>query len=251
MSWLPQEQVGNAFLAECLRIVENAQAFETFKTNETFCKVIGNDVLPRTTTDILYANIENDPFVLNKLSIFQTNDIFGGAPLHNYQLGEISSGTLYFLNILKSLRGVFGDLTDFDIVEIGSGYGGQAKILIDSDVKSYSCVDLPETLQLCNKYLNLFNHDVNYYVFPDVPERKYDLVISNWCFSEFSEKLMEFYFERLIKNCARGYFLMNEWQEEKKQFILSLCRKFFDTVEVYPEYPKTHPNDNWLLILKK
>ena len=250
MIWLPQEEVGNQFLAECSAICQNEESFKTFKQNWIFRRVIGNDVLPKSIADILYSNIEKDSSIMEELDKYKENDKFGSPILYDYPAVTISPGTLYFLNILQNLRVNFGNLKDFDIVEIGSGYGGQGKIIIDSGVKSYSFVDVPQTLGLCRKYMELFDHDCNYFNFPSVPTRGFDLVISNWCLSEFDEDGIQFYFDSIIKNCENGFFMMNIW-DQRKDFLLDLATKCFKYVNVIPEYPKTHANNNWTLILKK
>lgn len=250
MIWLPQESVGEAFLKECEKICNNEELFATFKQNYIFGKVIGNDVRSKAIADILYANLEGDDFILENISKYLENDKYGNPLLYKYPKATISPGTLYFLNILQSLRYNFGDLSKFDIVEIGGGYGGQGKIIIDSGIQSYSFIDVAETLGLCKKYIELFNHKCDYFCFPITPARDFDLVLSNWCLSEFDNNGIEFYFENVIKNCQNGFFLMNIW-DERKSFLLNLANKYFESVSCIPEYPKTHENDNWTLIVKK
>lgn len=251
-NWIFQNQIGNTFLQECNEIVNNEAKFNSFKQNSIFRCVIGNDVLSTTISDILYENIKDDTDILKHIDKFKTNDIYGSPNLYNYsEVGNISPGTLYFMNILQSIKHNFGDISKFNIIEIGSGYGGQAKIILDYGVNSYSCIDVKETLSLCNKYLTIFDYsNINFYQTTNIPDTKYDLVISNWCLSEFDTVGISFYIENVIKNCKYGYFLMNIW-DERKDFILDEMNKYFSSVEILPEYPKTHENPNWLLIVKK
>ena len=251
-NWIFQNEIGNTFLQECEHIVNNQLIFNTFKQNHIFRCVIGNDVLSTYISDILYENIKDDNDILKYVDRFKTNDIYGSPNIYSYpNVGNISPGTLYFMNILQSLRNNFGDISKFDIVEIGSGYGGQAKILLDYGVKNYSCVDVKETLSLCNKYLNLFNYNnITFFKTTEIPVKQYDLVISNWCLSEFDRDGISFYIETIIKHCKYGYFLMNIW-DDRKEFLINEMNKHFNSVEVLPEYPKTHDNPNWLLIVKK
>ncbi len=248
MIWLPQEEVGNCFLSECERICKNDDLFKVFKQNQIFRRVIGNDVLSKEIADILYSSLEDR--VLVDLEKYKENDKIGSPFLYEYPTGLISPGTLYFLNILQNLQSQFGEITNFDIVEIGGGYGGQGKILIDAGVKSYCFIDVPQTLSLCQKYMEEFSHNCSYYPFPDVPEKEFDLVISNWCLSEFDKEGIEFYYNKIIRNCTNGFFMMNIW-DDRKEFILDLAQKDFSHINIIPEYPKTHQNDNWALILIK
>lgn len=251
-NWIFQNEIGNTFLQECEHIVNNQSAFDTFKQNHIFRCVIGNDVLGKHISDILYENVKDDEDILKHIDKFKTNDRYGSPNIYSYpKLGDISPGTLYFMNIVQSLKHNFGDISNFNIVEIGSGYGGQAKIVLDYGVNTYSCVDVKETLSLCNKYLNLFNYtNTNFYKTTEIPVKSYDLVISNWCLSEFDREGISFYIDTIIKHCKFGYFLMNIW-DDRKEFLIDEMKKHFSSVEVLPEYPKTHNNPNWLLIVKK
>jgi hypothetical protein len=251
-TWNAYETMGDSFLTACHEIVNNPEAFTAFKQNAAFCSIIANDVLGRTISDSIYDNIINDVDIMNNIEQFKTNDLYGSPNLYEYpRLGYISPGTMYFINILKDLRDKFGDLTNFDIVEIGSGYGGQAKIILDSVVKSYSMIDLKPTLDLCEHYLSLFDYEnVKFQTADNIKQTSYDLVISNWCLSEFDEAGMEFYIENVIKHCNNGYFLMNSW-DSRKQFFISSLKPYFSYIEEFPEFPKTHANPNWLLVIKK
>ena len=250
--WLPQESIGNQFLQECENIISNIDTFNTFKQNIIFRQVIGNDVLSKTISDILYNNIENNNFIIDNINLYKTNDIYGSPILYSYpKTGNISPGTLYFLNILQSLNQYFNDISNFNIIEIGSGYGGQAKIILDSGIKSYSVVDVKQTLSLCKYYLQLFNYkNINFYTSENIQKKSYDLVISNWCLSEFDEVGITYYIENIIQYCNNGFFLMNMW-DSRKEFLLEKLKLYFSDIQIYPEYPKTHQNDNWLLVIKK
>jgi putative sugar O-methyltransferase len=251
-NWIFQNEIGNTFLQECENIVNNESMFDSFKQNQIFRCVIGNDVLSMQISDILYNNIKGDSDLLQHLDKFKTNDIYGSPNLYSYELtGKISPGTLYFMNIVQSLRNNFGDISKFNIVEIGSGYGGQAKIILDYGVKNYNCIDVKETLSLCKKYIDLFNYkNINFYKTTEIPVNTYDLVISNWCLSEFDIEGIRFYIETVIKHCNYGYFLMNIW-DDRKDFLVNEIRKYFSSVEILPEYSKPHSTPNWVLIVKK
>lgn len=251
-TWNAYETMGDNFLTACYNIVNDPAEFKSFKQNAAFRSIIGNDVYGRNVSDAIYDNIVNDVDIMNNIEQFKTNDLYGNPNLYDYPgLGMISPGTMYFINILKDLQANFGDLTNFNIVEIGSGYGGQGKIILDSGIESYSMIDLEPTLNLCKHYLNLFDYDnVNYQTSDNIKQQSYDLVISNWCLSEFDEAGMEFYIETVIKHCNNGYFLMNTW-DSRKQFIISALKPYFSSVEEFPEFPKTHSNPNWLLVIKK
>lgn len=251
--WNAIDTFGSKFLNSCLQIISDDTAFNKFKQNEDFKTVIANDSLSKIISDQLYQNIISDKEIMDKIDEYKTNDLIGMPNLYQYPgLGYISPGTMYFIHILKDLKQYFGNIHNFNIIEIGSGYGGQAKIILDYGVQTYSMVDILPTLNVCKKYLSKFDHTNISFHTPDILSKKcYDLVISNWCLSEFDKNGIDFYIENIIKYCENGYFMMNVWDVSMKQYILDSLSKYFKTVEEFPEFPKTHSNPNWLLVIKK
>lgn len=253
--WQPIDTVGGSFFDECKKIVEDESLFDGFKLNPIFCNVIGNDMRDKNISDQLFEKIKNKE-VFKDIEKYKSNDVYGKPILYNYEeCGNISPGTLYFLNVLDDILTKVGDIQNFNVVEIGTGYGGQAKIILDYGVKSYTCVDVKEPLSLCKKYLDLFNYNnVSYITTNDldtIDNKQYNLIISNWCVSEFDDEGISFYLEKIIKNCDYGYFLMNIWDKNRKDSLLGLFSKYFSVVETEDEFTKTSPHPNFLLFLKK
>jgi hypothetical protein len=99
------------------------------------------------------------------------------------------------------------------IVEIGGGYGGQCKIITDIfKPRSYTLVDLAEVLPLTQKYLKrLHVKNVRYRTPPQLDSRqKYDLVISNYAFSECAKNIQDDYIKKLLNRARRGYITYND-----------------------------------------
>ena len=42
----------------------------------------------------------------------------------------------------------------------------------------------------------------------------------------------------------------NSW-DHRKQFFIDALKPYFSYIQEYPEFPKTHANPNWLLVIKK
>jgi hypothetical protein len=252
--WIPYEaKDDNPFSNICENICENEDLFSTFKTNPVFCQIIGNDIRGNQISEECLKKIKNQ-FILDNIEKYKKNDLYGGAPLNKLPIvGEISSGTIYFLLILDKIIENFGDINNFNVCEIGSGYGGQANILLMHGVKTYTCIDNQSTLKLAEKYLNKFTHgNVVYYDTDNIEvDREYDLVISNWCLSEFDNNGIKFYIDNIVSKSKYGYFEMNMWDKERKDFLLNEIKKHFPEVYVLDEDVKTHQNNNFLLICKR
>lgn len=254
-NWIfEKDKVVQDFKTTVESFLTNEEAFSTFKTNPSFCHVIGNDVLPKNTADVLYKILENELHDLDieLLRKYKTNDLIGNPLLYHYELtGVISPGTLYFIRILRNIEEYFGNLNELSICEIGGGYGGQAKIILDKGVKNYSIIDIEPTLGLAKKYLSYFEHkNISFIPTTEIEVKEYDLVISNWCISELDKEGMIFYVNNVIKNCKYGYFLMNSW-DDRKDFLINEIKKLGFTTAVLDEYPKTSVNNNCLLVIKR
>lgn len=245
MTWLPINHGGNKFFEECVKITNDEELFANFKRNEIFTGVIGNDIRSKEIADILYNNL---PERLKFKSA--DGDKYGNPVIYEYPEGKISPGTLTFLNVLHDLENNFGSIRGWNVVEIGGGHGGLAKILLDAKIKSYTDVDVPEVLGLARKYLGLFGYKNVDFLTAEDEIGNFDLAIGNWSWSEMDRNGIEFYCNKVIKNCKAGYFLMNLWDAELRTFLLDLVSRDF-TYGISPEVPRTSQFDNWLLVIKR
>lgn len=106
------------------------------------------------------------------------------------------------------------------IAEIGVGYGALYRLLsCVIDIKKYWMYDLPEVLDLTKKYLSCFDkgkRNVVVYNKEMQPiNEEYDVVISNWAFSEVTFNVQKVYMERVIKRAKHGYMIFNMGTIEK------------------------------------
>lgn len=230
MKWLPDN---NQYRAAC----ENAD-LRTFKQDPSYAAIVGNDTRGYNTTKAFYEEVKHIPYCSD-------NDILGNPVLHEIDGKKVSCGTLRYMKVKKDLeRWKFNS-----VVEIGGGYGGQR--LVMGDFEHYAIIDLPEPIGLCIKYLSkvgeesrrygLFSntgfYSTNY--FPGKEYTKLDLCLSDYALCEFDEELMDFYIEKVVKNCKYGYFTVNmnfELLEQKLSQYFSL--------EIVDEYPKTSKHNN-------
>jgi hypothetical protein len=137
-----------------------------------------------------------------------------GYPLsYTYShIGRISPTVLRYIKVVGDLQREFGDLKNFNIVEIGGGFGGQCKIIHDiGGFKHYSIIDIPECIDLMKKYLSLFSikevECVNYKKI--TAPQKCDLLISNYAFSEIDREGQLFYIDMIISFARKGYMFYN------------------------------------------
>lgn len=159
---------------------------------------------------------------------------------------RISPTTLRYLKVADDLETLFGNLDGARICEIGVGYGGQCRIL-DSifNIDSYALVDLRPVLQLVDRFLNQFplHCKLHYSCLNELGYEGYDLIISNYAFSELDRDVQERYFHKVIANSYKGYMAYNEISppEMRSMSRVEFCERVNGSI--LPERPLTHPNN--------
>lgn len=166
---------------------------------------------------------------------------------HVSNMGAISPTELRYSKILCELDKFFGALDNFIISEIGVGFGGQGgQIMQTNCVKEYEFIDLEEPLQLVSRYLSTINVTTQRtFTQPkDVQDRKRDLVISNYAYSELNQELQDFYFEKVISRSRRGFIIYNHITPSS--YNTMSATEFAGRIkgsEILEEKPLSHPGN--------
>lgn len=197
----------------------------------------------------------------NKLKIelnwdeLRKNDDIGNPVKYKFELiGHISPTTLRYVNVGLQIKDLFGDsLTS--VAEVGAGYGGQARILSElSSVKNYTIFDLPEVDALIGKYLSRYrlNFSVDFNNINEAVRKNWDLVISNYAFSELPSSLQLEYVEKIFLNSSRGFVIMNSGMSNitgrsEGKLLSKELLELIPGSSIIEEKPLTGP-DNYLLI---
>lgn len=207
MSWLIQSGI-DGYLSACARAAHDDQFFNTFKQSGYY-----RPILEHVSRD-MGAQYLNDTKIefLDKLELIKQNDTQGSPETHYYPVvGEISPTTLRYLKHTSDIITHFGsDLKT--IVEIGGGYGGLCKTLsCFVNFENYTIIDLEEPNCLARKYLSKFNLPVSSCRLDEVHEQNnFDLLISNYAFSELSRDTQEEYLAKVIVKCNMFYMIFND-----------------------------------------
>jgi putative sugar O-methyltransferase len=230
----------------CLKASIHQRIFNTFRRNLIYQQILEH---LNHSQGLAYLNeIKKDPEFIKKIESFKRNDLYGGAELSKYDgIGDISPSTLRYVKVYFDLINLFGSLDNLNICEIGVGYGGQCRIInADSKPKKFTLVDIKSALELTQKYLD-------YYIIPSTLEYKtmnelstqsYDLVISNYAFTELPRSFQEVYLERVILNSTKGYITYNDISPDyfnsiKKEELV----KIIPGSKIIEEIPLTHPKN--------
>jgi putative sugar O-methyltransferase len=201
---------------------------------------------------------ENEKQIWKSLPDFKQNDRLGKPRTFSFEnIGRISPTTLRYVAVATDIRREFGFSKIDKIVEIGGGYGGQVSILNFLGVfEEYFIFDLPEVQKLIQRYVS--STGVKRIKFPDLSDsnlQEYDLVISNYAFSELPRKIQDEYLEKVILRSRRGFMLMNSGKENQTgrstgKISVEELHKLIPNLRELPEVPLTSP-DNYLLVWQK
>lgn len=196
----------------CRSAANDEIKFSTFKTDPSYNAILEHVNREQGEMYIKYLE-ENFTDYTKHLELFKENDKLGGPRVFEYpQTGLISPTTLRYIKVLSDIKNLMGDLSGKKIIEIGCGYGGQCFILNKFFPNlDYTLVDLEDALMLSEKYLSKLNVKAKFLPADKVDglEEDYDLVISNYAFSEVNKEFQNKYWSKIIKKSINGYFTLN------------------------------------------
>lgn len=242
----------------CFLAATDDAMFNAFK-RDTIYKEIFEPIQYEHGYDYLKLIRKNYPDLIAYWDKFAMNDSIGSPRIYFYTgLGYASPTTLRYAKIAGEIRELFGDLSGKSIVEVGSGYGGQCKILTDLfPISSYLLIDIPEAQVLAARYLAALDVKNVHLTTPDeTSPQSSDLFISNYSFGQCSRNTQEAYIKNYILKSSAGYMIINTAKENMAPKSISLMElrarlmKNGFRVKLFAEDPLTHKK-NLLITWKK
>ena len=233
-------QIKAKYLQFCEEAVKNDNIFSSFKRNQAYTTIAEH--CPANLALAYYDKMKSENSVLLESIEDLREKEKHGNPLVMNREPFVSTSTIRYLKVADDLRLLFGNTKGFSIVEIGGAYGGQATVIESSmGFKKYIDFDLAWPAKLAKKYC-ILNGVANFSSFS--PSRileklsapRYDLVISNYAFSECDEETQDFYIKEVFSKCDRGYITVNGSLERKARVEDELkgfknFRKFGDDMD--------------------
>lgn len=236
--------------AEYVSFLKNTEQddslFLNFKRDKNFMEILEH---VGESVGNVYQELSKNEFNANSSDyndIIDLNDSIGNPVKYAFYGKEMSPTNLryiYHALLIKSKCDKWFTKKKIKIVEIGGGYGGLClfikKIFKDYDVE-YTIVDLPEPGILQKKYLSAVNQSstrvVSCFDIDTLANEKFDLVISNYCISEISEENKNQYFEKIIVNCDKKFFVWNYLTIESNSIIWKnlKVKKVLALLGIYP-----------------
>lgn len=227
--------------------VENYESFCNFKKDPRYTEVLEH-VTPEYGLKYLNVIKQQTPDFLNLINEFKENDHVGGASPYYYDdiETEISPSTLRYVKVASDLRVLFGKNIGRRIAEIGVGYGGQM-LMIDKvfDFDRYDLFDLPPVLELTSKYLesHMLNNSYRTCTLNQSQgDVEYDLIVSNYAFSELPSQVQLRYIDKILSKSTRGYLTMNSGAPGREQFDVNklpavYIQQLIPNAQIFAEEP--------------
>jgi len=234
-----------------LQIIEKAtnnhKIFENFK-NHPFYTAILEHVSYSQGMEYLDYIIKNDKNLFNKIDKFLENDQIGNPKKYYYKEIDklISPTTLRYIKVGSDIGKIFSEKID-NIVEIGCGYGGQYLILDKLiNIQIYLLIDLFEVTKFIEKYLECFVLNSSYEtktINKISYDKSWDLVISNYAFSELPYETQLIYINKVLLKSKNGYMTMNSGLDtsafQKNHLSLKEITNLMPNIKIIPEEPLT------------
>lgn len=229
----------------CAKASLNSKAFKSFRREYIYNRILEHATetdgklyikkIERNTTNLL-----SEDNIIN----FKKNDLWGNPRVYNYEkIGLISPSTLRYINVLEDLIRLKKTIDGSKICEIGVGYGGQCRIInAIFKPKKYTLIDLKPVLMLTQTYLDKYalNSIIEYKTMNELKPKTYDLVISNYAFSELPRNIQDIYLKKVILNSKQGYITYNEISPDYfKSYSKEELLKIIPNSKIIEEDPKT------------
>jgi putative sugar O-methyltransferase len=201
------------YASSIMQALKDQSSFDNFKRNYDYRKILEHVSEEQGAQYLKVLQSRNDGVLEAGLSSVLLSDNVGNPIKFKYQgfNYKLSPTTLRYLKVTSDLKILFGENLG-NVAEIGCGYGGQA--LVNDQLLNVTFAhlfDLPFVNMLIDRYLNtqLLRGAYRTTVINNTLPQDYDLVISNYAFSELPKMLQLAYIKKVIARSKHGYLTMN------------------------------------------
>lgn len=250
---LSDSERDGVYSLEIKRILSSQKLFNNFKRNHIYNFVLEHVDKIQGEEYLKVLRNRNDGFLKLSINSVLKSDGIGNPRKYNYIEGFFSPTTLRYVKVSSDLKLLFGSEI-FSVAEIGCGYGGQTiTSMILNKYHDYTLFDIHDVNLLIKKYLDHFIMDGSF-IATTLNEYRgnnsFDLVISNYAFSELPYQLQIKYIEKVLVHSKRGYLTMNSGLYEDtlgNKIGLNKLMEYLPNVELYTETPNTGVN-NYIVV---
>lgn len=243
-----------AYAAVVLRALEDQISFDNFKRMPAYQEILEHVSEQQGAVYLDILKNRNDGLLVKALKTVLVSDSTGNPIKYNYEdcFIPLSPTTLRYVKVASDLNHLFGSRLD-KVAEIGCGYGGQC--LVNDALLGYKrsvLFDLAFVNRLIERYLDysLMNGAYEVATINQKLPQQYDLVISNYAFSELPAELQRMYIKKVLANSKRGYLTMNSGTGgalNKGKLNIRELRDLLPPFECLSEEPLTYEH-NYIIV---
>lgn len=206
------------YVSLCRKAAEQDKFFFDFRRNPIYNEILEHVSFEQGQEYIDVLEKNKCIFSKEDINNFCKNDLYGNPKVFSYVINNeeytISPTTLRYMKVLSDILRLFDVDNVHSIAEIGIGYGGQCRLLnCKLDLDTYFLFDLPEVLSLSKLYLGNLGLDETFLRFINAnnirTDGEFDLVISNYAFSELTRSAQDVYLKDVILKSKAGYITWN------------------------------------------
>ena len=242
------------YAASVDRALRSQGAFDNFKRDKNYREILEHVSREKGAQYLEILQSRNDGILDLGLNSVLVSDDIGNPIKYSYEGFPIplSPTTLRYLKVASDLQVLFGDELG-NVAEIGCGYGGQALVNDQIlNVEFATLFDLPIVSRLIERYLDSYLLRGGYQAttINRASSAEYDLVISNYAFSELPKEVQMAYINKILRTSKRGYLTMNSGLSGDRsvgKFSLNELRDLLPEFNVFQENPETSPH-NYVII---
>jgi len=248
------ESENGHYASAVMHALKSQKSFDNFKRSYSYREILEHVSEDQGRAYLEILESRDDSILSLGLSTVLKSDDVGNPIKYHYGKYEIpfSPTTLRYLKVASDLKILFGSSLG-QVAEIGCGYGGQTLVNDQLlDVQSARLFDLPFVNKLIDRYLNAHLFKGAYFttVINKEEPRNYDLVISNYAFSELPKMLQLSYIRKVLIKAKKGYLTMNSGlgntRSSGKLDIIEL-RKLLPEFSIIKETPLT-ADQNYIIV---
>ena len=223
LGWRTSTKVAQTYVDSIKSILSSDSNFNNFRGNNSGYTPILEHL---TKNDgLVYGNYikNNYPEMMDILELLKKNDTVGSPLKYHYDgFGDINPTTLRYIKFAGDIKKRFGDISGYNLIEIGGGYGGLVRVLTELyDFKTIKMFDLEQPLKLQEKYLNKFGIEIETLTHKDdfnVNEKT--IVISNYAWCECDRPTRDIYVNKIISKCDLTYMVVYGVDVENELMVL-------------------------------
>jgi putative sugar O-methyltransferase len=235
-----------AYPQVCIQASNDYRLFNAFRRNPIYTRVLEH--VSEEQGEKYLQVICKDADIFSAINNFKPNDDYGSPRMYDYPgIGMISPTTLRYIKVLVDLKRHFQTLNNLNMCEIGVGYGGQCRVInAYYEPATYCLVDIKPALALAQRFLDnyILHSAMTYKTMNELASNSYDLVLSNYAFTELRRDIQDVYLNKVILKSKRGYITYNEITPGGfKSYKSGELIEMIPGSRMVKEEPLTHPKN--------